>query len=119
MPTGMDKMSKIASYKLMARINTSLRYVSLDDYPGYCYFALLPDGAVKIGYSNTRKLVDERMKSLSRQYGAPVIPLAVVRGGWVAEIYHHDMFSEYRFPGDGERFAYSAEMAHYIAGLSS
>lgn len=111
-------MSKIESRKLMARINTSLNYGTLSDYPGYCYFALLPDGAVKIGYSNTRELVDSRMKSLGRDYGAPVIPLAIIGGGWVAEIYHHDKFADYRHPGLGERFTYSAEMANYIASLA-
>ena len=109
----------IETYKLISKINLSLNYVQLNDYPGYCYFALLPDGAVKIGYSNTRKLVDERMKSLGRQYGAPLIPLAIVGGGWVAELFHHEMFSEYRLPGDGERFTYSPEMAKYVADLQS
>lgn len=108
-------MSKIESHKLMARINTSLNYGTLSDYPGYCYFALLPDGAVKIGYSNTRELVDKRMKTLGREYGAPLIPLAVIKGGWVAEIYHHDKFADYRLSGDGERFRYSSAMAEYLA----
>jgi len=29
------------------------------------------------------------------------------------------MFSEYRLPGDGERFTYSPEMAKYVADLQS
>lgn len=110
-------MSSKGEKRLRSLINQSLRYHTLDDFPGFCYFALLPDGCIKIGYSNTEPLVKSRMKSLSRQYSAPVIPLAVIKGGFVAEAYMHQRFEEYRLPGDGERFTYSAEMAEYIAGV--
>ncbi|MBL3742836.1 T5orf172 domain [Mycobacteroides abscessus subsp. massiliense] len=103
--------------RMRSLINQSLKYHSLDDFPGFCYFALLPDGCIKIGYSNTDDLVKSRMKSLSRQYQAPVIPLAVIKGGFVAEAHMHERFEAYRLPGDGERFTYSPEMAEYIASL--
>lgn len=87
---------------------------SIDDFPGLCYVTLLPDGFVKIGYSNTQKLLDERLKSLGREYKAPVIPLAVLSGGFVREAVLHEMFDEYRIPGSGERFQYSPAMAEYL-----
>ena len=90
-------------------------YHDIDQFPGLCYIILLPDGCVKIGYSNTQKLLDERFKSLGRDYKAPVVPLAVLSGGFVREAVLHDMFDKYRLPGKGERFSYSPAMAEYIS----
>lgn len=87
-------------------------------FPGLCYFGLLPDGKVKIGYSNTPELLSRRMRDISRQYAAPIIQLAVLRGGFVAEAVMHDRFKDYRVSGTGERFEYSPEMATFLAGLT-
>ena len=95
------------------------KYHELDKFPGFCYIALLPDGNVKIGYSNTEKLLEGRMKSLSRQYQAHVLPLAVIAGGFVAEAVLHDKFKEDRLSGNGERFKYTAQIAEYIASLEN
>lgn len=100
--------------RLRSLVKASLAYHSLDDYPGFCYFALLPDGNIKIGFSHTEKLVAARMRTLSRQYGAPVIPLAVIKGGFAAEAHMHGLFEEHRLPGDGERFQYAPEIAAFI-----
>jgi hypothetical protein len=91
----------------------------LDSFPGLCYIALLPDGSVKIGYSNTEQTLARRFKQLSWQYKAPVLPLAAIKGGFVAEAVLHDRFAAYRIPGIGERFYYSSELAEYIFGLDS
>lgn len=89
----------------------------LSAFPGICYIVLLPDGAVKIGYSNTDELLKKRITTLSREYKAPVVTLAKVPGGFVAEAVLHDKFQEYRLPGKGERFTYSPEIAKYIASV--
>lgn len=89
----------------------------LDSFPGYCYVILLPDGFVKIGYSNTRELLATRFKAISREYKAPVVELAVIEGGFVAEAVLHEKFRDYREPGRGERFRYSPEMAEYLDSL--
>lgn len=93
----------------------SLDYHPLDAFPGFCYIALMPDGLIKIGYSNTDELYGKRLVSLSRQAGAPVIELAKIPGGFVAETYLHEKFRAYRVPGPGERFTYSPEIAEYIS----
>jgi len=90
-------------------------YYPLDEFPGFCYFALLPDSSVKIGYSNTETLMSKRFKALGRQHGGPVVKLAVVPGGFVAEAVMHDRFAESRIPGDGERFRYTTDIASFIA----
>ena len=97
----------------------SAKFHGLDKFPGICYIALLPDGSIKIGYSNTEELLEKRFKDLRRDYKAPVIPLATLKGGFVAEAVLHDKFKEHRLPGRGERFAYSPEIAHYVAELRS
>lgn len=102
----------------MANALQAAQYHSFDAFPGFCYIILLPDGCIKIGYSNTEKLLDKRFKSLSRAYKAPVLPLVVIPGGFVAEAVLHDRFEVYRVPGDGERFYYSPEIAEYIATLT-
>lgn len=99
-------------------ISQCLNYYRLEDFPGLCYIVLLPDGSVKIGYSNTNELLDKRLKSLGREYGAPVIQLAVLPGGFVAEAFLHRKFAAYREPGKGERFRYSPEMAEFLASVS-
>lgn len=88
----------------------------LGSFPGLCYFVLLPDGSVKIGYSNTEELLKKRLQSLKRELG-PIIKLAAIPGGFVAEAVMHDRFKKYRIPGRGERFTYSAEMAEFLSEL--
>lgn len=105
------------SYSRTAALQ-SAKYHALESFPGFCYIVLLPDGLIKIGYSNTEDLLKDRYKALSREYGAPVIPLASIRGGFVAEAVLHNQFKEFRVPGNGERFTYSSEMAEYIASLN-
>lgn len=97
----------------------TLNYHPLEAFPGVCYIALMPDGLVKIGYSSTDKLYEKRIKALSRQSGAPVIELATVRGGFVAEAFLHDKFQEFRVEGPGERFTYSPEIAQYLASVKT
>ena len=87
----------------------------LEAFPGVCYIALLPDGTVKIGYSNSDDLYHKRKQSLSREYGAPVVELLKMPGGFVAEAMLHDRFKELRIPGPGERFNYSPDIAEFIA----
>lgn len=96
----------------------SAKYHPFYTFPGLCYFALLPDGKVKIGYSNTPTTITERMKALGRQYGAPLIKLAVIKGGFVAEAVMHDRFKDSRCSGIGERFNYTAEMAQFLDSLT-
>ncbi|OXR39570.1 hypothetical protein B7C42_08362 [Nocardia cerradoensis] len=55
------------------------------------------------------------MNGLKLQYKAPVIKLAVIQGGFVAEAVLHDMFKEDRLPGYGERFTYTPRMAEYLS----
>jgi hypothetical protein len=102
----------------MALALQAVGYHSFDEFPGLCYIVLLPDGCVKIGYSNTEKLLKQRFQSLGRSYGAPVVPLAVLSGGFVREAVLHDQFDLYRVPGNGERFHYSPELAEFLSSLS-
>ena len=95
------------------------RLHGLSSFPGFCYFALLPDSTIKIGYSNTEELLSKRFKDLSREYGAPVVKLAVIQGGFVAEAVMHENFKDDRLPGVGERFKYSPDMARFIAEANS
>lgn len=87
----------------------------LDAFPGICYIVLLPDATVKIGYSNTEALFSRRITDLTRAAGAPVILLLKIPGGFVAESVLHERFKDSRIPGFGERFAYSPEIAAFIA----
>lgn len=89
----------------------------LESFPGYCYIVLLPDGYIKIGYSNTTERLEERFKELNKEYKAPVVKLAVIKGGFVAEAVLHQKFDRYREPGVGERFRYTPEIAMYLEGL--
>lgn len=91
----------------------------LNDFPGLCYIALFSDATVKIGYSNTAELLKRRLQVLSNESGSPVVPLAIVRGGFVAEAVLHHRFSDHRIWEQTERFAYSAEMAEYIGSLTA
>lgn len=93
------------------------RYHPLESFPGWCYVVLLPDGFVKIGYSNTDDLLKKRYQALKREYGAPVVELAKIPGGFVAEAVLHEKFRDYRESGTGERFRYSPEMADYLSSL--
>ncbi|QGJ88486.1 hypothetical protein SEA_KANELY_1 [Mycobacterium phage Kanely] len=114
---GVHKDAVRLMYDSKARANPLLasKYHDLSAFPGICYIALLPDGFVKIGFSNTDELFSKRMRSLSSDYGAPVIPLITLPGGFVAEAVLHDRFKNDRQSGNGERFRYSPEMAEYIA----
>jgi len=105
--------------RLAALVRQSLQYHPLSSFPGYCYFAQLPDGMVKIGYSNTIELVDNRMRSLSKQYGAEVKLLATMPGGFVAEALMHDTFEVERLPGVGERFEPSPGLMKFIMELAT
>lgn len=104
--------------RLWSIAGAAMRYHKMWDYPGLCYFAGLPDGTVKIGFSHTEELVRNRMESLTRQYGAPVIPLHVVPGGFVAEAVMHHAFDHLRLPGKGERFEFRDELAEYLEYLA-
>ncbi|AVJ51355.1 hypothetical protein EA_SCOWL_1 [Mycobacterium phage Scowl] len=94
---------------------TAAKYHPLESFPGFCYVVLLPDGFVKIGYSNTENLLHQRLKALSRSYEAPVIPLKILPGGFVTEAVLHNRFKSDRLPGPGERFRYSPAMAEFLA----
>lgn len=94
----------------------SVNYHDLDEFPGLCYIVLMPDATVKIGYSNTEETLDRRLKKLGSSK-SPVVKLAVIKGGFVAEAVLHEKFNDSRIPGKGERFRYSPEMAEYIASL--
>lgn len=93
----------------------SANYHLFAEFPGYCYFILLPDGSIKIGYSNTDRLLKERFTSLSRTHKAPVVELVTIPGGFVAEAVLHRKFSHLRIAGPGERFTYGPEIAEYIS----
>lgn len=101
--------------KLSSALSQSAKINPLSSFPGFCYIVLLPDGFMKIGYSNTEKLLKTRLTTLKRECGAPVIELAVIPGGFVAEHLIHEKFSELREAGNGERFRYSPELATFIA----
>lgn len=77
--------SRSVSY---STISQCLNYYRLEDFPGLCYIVLLPDGSVKIGYSNTNELLDKRLKSLCllvtrSRYASGIHPpcLDVTEGG--------------------------------------
>lgn len=93
----------------------AVKYHPLEAFPGFCYVVLLPDGFIKIGYSNTDRLLDDRLKGLSWEYKAPVTTLAILPGGFVAEAVLHNRFKDSRIPGKGERFRFSPEMAEFLA----
>ncbi len=108
-----DHFDNLVSIGRSAAVQAA-EYHQLYEFPGICYVVLLPDGSVKIGYTNTEKLYRKRMSNLKSKYQAPVIQLTRLKGGFVAEAYLHERFKESRLPGVGERFAYSAEIADFI-----
>ena len=103
--------------ELMKRANAlqASKIHELDSFPGYCYIMLLPNGNIKIGYSNTEKLLKTRITTLSREYGAPVVLLKTIKGGFVAEAMLHDRFKHLRLPGVGEQFKYGPGLAEFIS----
>jgi hypothetical protein len=103
--------------KLLGLVQQSLKYHPLSSFPGYCYFARLPDGIIKIGYSNTASLMHHRMRSLSKQYGDEVVLLKHIEGGFVAEALMHDKFKDDRLPGPGERFSPSSTLLAFINAI--
>lgn len=99
---------------IVAQARAGLKWHGLDEYPGFCYFLKLPTGHVKIGFTHTRMLVKGRAAGLSVDYGGTVTELLVLKGGWVAEAYYHDMFQELRVDGKGERFRYEQPLIDFI-----
>lgn len=110
-----DSVRDLINSRARASAVQTAKYHPLESFPGLCYIVLLPDGLIKIGYSNTNKLLEERFGALGRLYGAAVVPLLVIPGGFVAEAVLHARFNAYRVPGNGERFRHSPELAEYIA----
>jgi hypothetical protein len=100
--------------RLMDTVRQSLGYHPLTAFPGRCYFARLPDGTIKIGYSNTVDLMYRRMRALTREYGAEVELLADLPGGFITEALMHERFWELRIPGNGEKFEPSPELLDFI-----
>lgn len=92
----------------------SSKVLGVSSFPGLCYVALLPTGAVKIGYSNTEKLLNTRMTSLRREFEGPIVTLKVIEGGFVAEACLHQRFNHLRLPGPGELFSYGREIAEFV-----
>jgi len=109
-----DTKDRVENLKRSAALQ-SAKIHGYDKFPGFCYFALLPDGCVKIGYSNTIDLLNNRIKVLSREYKAPVVPLKIISGGFIAEAVMHDRFKHLRLPGNGERFQYGPDIAEFVA----
>jgi hypothetical protein len=108
-------MTSPTDQRLLATAKQALLYHPLSVFPGRCYFAQLPDGMIKIGYSNTIELMHRRMETLSRQYGAKVCRLADLPGGFITEALMHERFAADRIPGDGERFKPSSALLNFIA----
>lgn len=92
----------------------AMRYHSFEDYPGHCYMVLVPDGTVKIGFSNTEELLRNRLARLKKELG-PIVTLLELPGGFVTEAYLHDLFADDRLTTGVERFRYSEEMAEFIS----
>lgn len=95
----------------------SARTFGLSAFPGFCYFMLMPDGLVKIGYSGTERTLKQRINRLSKDSGAPCILLAKIAGGFVAEAVMHHRFEASRVPENGERFHYTPDMAKFVASV--
>jgi len=93
----------------------SAEHHELSDFPGLCYVALLSSGKIKIGYSNTEKLLHKRIQNLGYSTGGPVVVLKTMRGGFVAEAVLHERFKEHRVPGNGELFEYCSEIADFVS----
>lgn len=85
-----------------------------EQFPGLCYIALLPDGFIKIWYSATHDLFKKRMQGLSRDYGASVIPLALLNGGPFREAVLHKKFQHLRARVSGEKFSHGPEIAELL-----
>jgi hypothetical protein len=98
---------KIAlSHKISAEPRRAATYHRLDVFPGICYVVLLANGYVKVGYSNNRALLKNRMETLN-----PVFVIDELPGGFVTEYVLHYEMSEYRVPGVGEIFDCSVNEA--------
>lgn len=102
------------AYRVERAFNPAIRHHGLGSFPGFCYFVLLPDGAVKIGCSSTKVLLERRFRDISRDAKGPIVELLVIPGGYVAEAVMHGRFREDRLPGTGERFRYSPAIAQFI-----
>ncbi len=74
------------------------------------YFAQLPTGSIKIGYSAD---VSARMKQLRAHYGVEPALLFVMKGGRDAEREMHERFSAHRL-GQTEQFRPAPELMAFI-----
>lgn len=92
----------------------SSKHHSLLAFPGICYIVLLPSGLVKVGYSNTPKLLKTRYTTLRRDHGGDLIVLREFPGGFVTEAVLHDHLKHLRIPGTGELFRYGVEVAELV-----
>lgn len=104
--------SKLLNQSRFTAIQSS-KVLGVSSFPGLCYTVLLPNGSVKIGYSNTESLLRTRMTNLRREHG-PLVELKVISGGFVAEACLHQRFSHLRIPGSGELFSYGIEIAQFV-----
>jgi hypothetical protein len=83
--------------------------------PGWTYIVQLPNGRLKIGCTarGNPGLVD-RLQDLHRQYGARVVPLAVIQGGFTLEQVTHHRFRDLRVAGElGEQFEPDDELLSF------
>jgi hypothetical protein len=74
------------------------------------YFAQLPGGSVKIGYTET---LDARLDQLRAHYGAELALLATMPGDRSVEAEIHDRFAHLRF-GRTEQFKPAADLMEFI-----
>ncbi|WP_369805087.1 GIY-YIG nuclease family protein [Mycobacterium sp. IS-836] len=95
------KLALVAKMSVEAR--RAARFNPLDSFPGICYAIGLPNGLVKVGYSNSNKYLKSRLKDLKTEYGEPTFT-ATLPGGFVAEAVLHAALAQYRLPGRGELF---------------
>ncbi len=114
-----EKHARIISSRrskgILGLAQQSTRFHPIESFPGYCYFALLPDGMIKIGYSNTEELIAHRMESLSENLGGTVLLLQTFPGGFVAESLYHHKFVADREAGFGETFRLSEDIMRFLA----
>ena len=73
------------------------------------YFALAPNGLIKIGYSQNPLA---RVKALRGETSAPLKLLAVIAGDEAEERRTHMRFGEYYF--QGEWFFYKGKLRHFV-----
>ena len=97
-----------------AVIESMHKHYPWEQFPGLCYITLLPDGFIKIGYSSTQDHFKKRMQRLSRDYGASVIPLALLYGGPFREAVLHKKFQHLRARVPGEKFSHGPEIAELL-----